>query len=126
MSWDVLLTRLPYSIKSVHELPDDYEAPPLGPRHEVEKALRTAAPSIKISENGWAELAGSAWSIQLDLGEEDPVPSILLNVYEPSDDVLQPIFRMASELRCRVLDCSAGDLIIEHELGTRRTLPWRM
>jgi hypothetical protein len=36
------------------------------------------------------------------------------DIHEPAlvgDDVLAPIFRLAGELGCRVLDCSEGDLI---------------
>lgn len=122
MSWDVLLTRLPYSVRSVQELPDDFQAPPLGPRDQVKSALRAAEPSIDLSDPTWGELVGRGWSIDLDLGGDDPVEAIMLQISGTGDDVLDPVFRMAAELGCRVLDCSAGDIITEQDSGSWRSL----
>lgn len=115
MSWDVLLTRLPYSIKSVQELPDDYQPPPLGSRDEVDEALREAAPGIDLSDPEWGVLSGARWSMELDLGVKEPVDAITCHVSGGGDDVVHVIFRLAEELQCRVLDCAAGDVITQQD-----------
>ncbi|MCQ6552840.1 hypothetical protein NPS70_06445 [Streptomyces sp. C10-9-1] len=117
MSWDVLLLRLPDGIASVQDIPDDYTPPPLGRRHEVLAAVSQAAPETDLSDPTWGALPGPTWSVELDIGEEDPVASVMLHIRGSGDDVLTPVFRLAGALGCRVLDCTAGDLITPQELS---------
>ncbi len=49
--------------------------------------------------------------MELNIGTEDPVDSIMLHIRGGGDDVLTPVFRLAGALRCKVLDCAEGDLI---------------
>ncbi|MGW1029518.1 hypothetical protein ACWD4J_38550 [Streptomyces sp. NPDC002577] len=74
-------------------------------------ALRQAAPEADLSDPTWGELLGPGWSMELNIGSKDPVDSIMLHIRGSGDDVLNPVFRLATTLRCRVLDCSEGDLI---------------
>ncbi|MFJ2746067.1 hypothetical protein ACIO3O_41130 [Streptomyces sp. NPDC087440] len=117
MSWDVLLLRLPDGIASVQDIPDDCAPPPLGRQQEVLAAVRRATPEADLSDPTWGELLGPTWSIELNIGEEDPVDSIMLHIRGSGDDVLTPVFRLAGALGCRVLDCSTGDLITPQELS---------
>lgn len=111
MSWDVLLLRLPDNIASVQEIPDDYAPPPLGRRQEVLTAVSQSFPEADLSDPAWGELLGPTWSMELNIGSKDPVDSIMLHIRGSRDNVLAPVFRMASVLGCKVLDSSAGDLI---------------
>ncbi|MFJ3176413.1 hypothetical protein ACIPJK_37410 [Streptomyces roseus] len=49
--------------------------------------------------------------MELNIGDEDPVDSIMLHIRGSGDDVLTPVFRPAETLGCKVLDCAEGDLI---------------
>ncbi|MFF4120826.1 hypothetical protein ACFY0P_46425 [Streptomyces sp. NPDC001714] len=111
MSWDVLLLRLPDHVTSVHELPADCAADPLGRQCDVLAAVAQAVPEVDLSDPAWGELSGPTWSIELNIGSEDPVDSIMLHVRGSGDAVLTPVFRLAEALQCKVLDCAAGDLI---------------
>ncbi|WP_326720685.1 MULTISPECIES: hypothetical protein [unclassified Streptomyces] len=117
MSWDVLLLRLPDDIASVQDIPNDYTPPPLGRQQDVLAAVSQAAPEADLSDPTWGELLGPTWSIELNIGEEDPVDSIMLHIRGSGDDVLTPVFRLAGALECKVLDCSAGHLITPQELS---------
>ena len=114
MSWDVLLLNLPDDITSAQDIPDDY-APrplgPLGPLHEILAAVSRAEPSADLSDPTWGDLTGPTWSIELNIGSDDPVDSIMLHVRGSGDDVLPSVFRLAGAFGCKVLDCSSGDLI---------------
>lgn len=112
MSWDVLLLRLPDDLTSVQELPDDHTPDPLGRRRDVLAAVARACPETDLSDPAWGELSGPTWSIELNIGSDDPVDSIMLRVRGSGDDVLTPVFRLAEALGCKVLDCSEGDLIV--------------
>ncbi|MGW4204832.1 hypothetical protein [Streptomyces sp. NPDC004726] len=111
MSWDVLLLRLPDDVTSVSEIPADYTPAPLGRRHDVLAAVTQTVPEVDLSDPAWGELSGPTWSIELSIGSEDPVDSIMLHIRGSGDDVLTPVFRLAEALRCKVLDCADGDLI---------------
>ncbi|MER8029870.1 hypothetical protein ABTZ78_13010 [Streptomyces bauhiniae] len=111
MSWDVLLLRLPDDVTSMDELPQDYTPPPLGRHHEVLAAVAQAVPDADLSDPEWGDLSGPTWSIELNIGSEDPVTSIMLHIRGSGDDVLVPVLRLAEALRCKALDLSEGDLI---------------
>ncbi|MHA5052509.1 hypothetical protein [Streptomyces sp. SD15] len=111
MSWDVLLLRLPDNVTSVHEVPGDHTSSPLGRRHDVLAAVAQAVPDADLSDPTWGELLGPTWSMELNIGHEDPVDSIMLHIRGSGDDVLTRVFRLAESLGCRVLDCAEGDLI---------------
>lgn len=111
MSWDVLLLNLPDDITSTRDIPDDYSPRPFGPRHEVLATISRAEPESDLSDPTWGDLTGPTWSIELNMGSEDPVDSIMLHVRGSGDDVLTSVFRLAGAFDCKVLDCSSGDLI---------------
>lgn len=110
MSWDVLLLHLPDDVTSVQQIPDDYAPAPLGSQHDVLAAITRTVPGTDLSDPTWGELLGPTWSMELNIGQEDPVDSIMLHNRGSGDDVLTPVFRLAGALRCKVLDCAEGDL----------------
>jgi hypothetical protein len=111
MSWDVLLLRLPDDVTSVHEVPADYVSDPLGRRHDVLAAVAQACPEVDLSDPTWGDLDGPTWSVELNIGSEDPVDSIMLHIRGSGDDVLTPVFRLAETLQCKVFDCAEGNLM---------------
>ncbi|WP_327132400.1 hypothetical protein OG311_16355 [Streptomyces sp. NBC_01343] len=111
MSWDVLLLRLPDDITSVQEIPADCSPDPLGRRHDVLAAVAQVCPEADLSDPTWGEFSGAGWSIEFNIGSEDPADSVMLHIRGSGDDVLIHVFRLAEALRCRVLDCAGGDLI---------------
>lgn len=111
MSWDVFLLRLPDDITSVQEIPADHTPAPLGWRDDVLAAVARAVPEADLSDPGWGTLSGPTWSIELNIGSNDPVESIMLHIRGSGDDVLTPVFRLAESLRCGVIDCTDGEVI---------------
>jgi hypothetical protein len=110
MSQDVLLFRPPDDIASVQQLPDAYASAPLGRRDDVLAAISCAVPEADLSDPAWGEILGPAWSMELNIGSDDPVDSVMLHIRGSGDDVLTAVFRLAETLRCKVLDCAEGDL----------------
>jgi hypothetical protein len=108
MSWELLVLPVPVGLTSVDDLPDDLGTEPLGSHDDVKTLLRGRLPGIDFSEATWGRLTGPGWSMELDLGSQTPVDSIMLSVRGTGDDVLQAIFEIADSLRCRVIDISEG------------------
>ncbi|MFJ2176945.1 hypothetical protein ACIOHE_29130 [Streptomyces sp. NPDC087851] len=111
MSWDVLLLRLPVHIASAQEIPDGYTPEPLGRRDDVLATVTQTVPEADLSDPTWGELLGPTWSMELNIGEDDPVDSVMLHVRGSGDDVLTSVFRLAEALQCKAIDCAEGDLI---------------
>lgn len=80
---------------------------------------RSASGGTSRATIAWGELSGPTWSIELNIGSEDPVDSVMLHIRGSGDDVLTPVLRLAEALRCKVLDCAEGDLITSDQ-----TLGW--
>jgi len=108
VSWDVLVIPLPEDAASTDDLPDDYTPPPVGPLEEVLARLRRAVPDVDLADPTWGLLAGPSWSMELGIGSEDPVRSVMLHVHGSGDDVVAVALRIAGALGCRALDCSSG------------------
>ncbi|MEU4891058.1 hypothetical protein AB0B12_04305 [Streptomyces sp. NPDC044780] len=83
----------------MQEIPDDYAPEPLG------------RPEADLSDPTWGELLGLTWSMELNIGEDDPVDPVMLHVRGSGDDVLTPVFRLAEALQRKVIDCAEGNLI---------------
>ncbi|MFE7958506.1 hypothetical protein [Streptomyces sp. NPDC057413] len=113
MSWDILLLPLPADIVSIDDLPAEHEPPPIGSRSSVHEALRSAVSEIDLTDPTWGEVLGPTWVIELGIGEDDPVESVMLHVRGGGDDVLPVIFRMSQVLGCRPFDCSTGELLAD-------------
>ncbi|MGK5627946.1 hypothetical protein [Streptomyces sp. URMC 123] len=108
MSWDVLLLRLPHDFTSVQQIPNDYNPAPIGSQHDVVAAITQAVPDCDLSDPTWGELLGPTWSMELHIGSEDPVDSIMLHIRGSGDDALTSVFRLAGALSCEAFDCAEG------------------
>ncbi|MFB7778347.1 hypothetical protein [Streptomyces bauhiniae] len=113
MSWDVVLLRLPDDVASMDTLPPDYTPTALGRHDEVLAAVTHAVPGADLSDPTWGDLSGPTWSIELNIGPEDPVDSIMLHIRGSGDNVLVPVLRLAQALRCKALDLSEGVVITQ-------------
>ncbi|MEV6979409.1 hypothetical protein [Kitasatospora sp. NPDC093806] len=111
MSWCLLLLPAPAEFASVDDFPDGFASPVLGPHQQVRAALLGRLPGIDLSDSAWGHLVGPTWSIELNLGSEDPVDSIMLHVRGAGDDVLEVVFAIAEAVGCRVIDISEGDFL---------------
>jgi hypothetical protein len=78
MSWDVFIMKTPDEIKSVSEIPKDYCLPPLGTLSDILDMLKELLPDIDFSDPHWGVLATETYSIEFNIGNEDPVESLML------------------------------------------------
>jgi hypothetical protein len=116
MSWDLLLLPLPAEVGSPNELPDDFRPDPLGSQASVQAALATI-PGMNLADPSWGQLAGPNWSIELNIGRDDPVDSITLHVRGGSDEVLPAVFRIAAAVGCRAIDYADGEFVAPGAAG---------
>jgi hypothetical protein len=119
MSWDVLLLPLPAGINSIEELESFPELgkEPLGNREKVLVTLAAAEPTADLSDPSWGYLEGPGWSIELNIGDADPVDTIMLHV-RGGGNIVPSILKLASALGCYALDGSSGDILWEDAAGS--------
>lgn len=113
MSWDVLLLRVPEGVTAVDALAVDFVPDPVGALDAVVGLLGQWIPGVDLSDPSWGQLEGPGWSIELSIGDEDPVDSVMLHVRGGGDDVLPVVIRIARVLECGALDISTGDFLVE-------------
>ncbi len=108
MSWDVILMNVPSNIESGTEFEEDL--PELGSKTKVLSILSNALPSINLSDPAWGILDGDNFSIEFNMGDDDPVHTIMLHV-RGSDDVTGVIDRICQHSGWRAFDTTVGDFI---------------
>ncbi|RKS79511.1 hypothetical protein BZB76_0982 [Actinomadura pelletieri DSM 43383] len=113
MSWDVLLMRVPAEVRGMDDLPQDYAPEPVGSLPDALGRLASELPEVDLSDPEWGVLEGPTWSIELNIGHDDPLEAVMLHVRGGGDDVLTVILRIAQILGCRALDTSTGDFLAE-------------
>lgn len=111
MSWDVLVFAAPPHTRSVDQLPQDFDPPPLGTGPDIRRCLRENFPDLDLADPAWGQMVGPTWSIEFNIGSDDPVDSIMLHVRGGGDDVLAVVARIVAATGGRALDISTGEFL---------------
>jgi hypothetical protein len=110
MSWDVMIFntrgKKPPPIEQFQE--SDYE--PLGPAASVRQQLSSLLPGIDWSDKTWGIYEGDGFSIEFNVGKDDPIGSIMLHV-RGGGDAIAAIVIFARPLGWSALDCSTSDFL---------------
>ena len=109
MSWDVLILAVPPGIRSVADLPDGFD-PSLGPLPDVHRVIENLFPTINLRDPAWGVLVGDTYSLEFNIGKEDPCRSIMLHV-RGDESAIGPIRTLCDRTGWRALDMSAGELL---------------
>jgi hypothetical protein len=109
MSWDVLLLSVPPGIATVDDSPEDF-ASELGPRAQVLSTLAALFPDLDLSDPTWGILAGDDFAIEFNIGDGDPVETIMLHV-RGSNSTIHAIHYICERTGWRAFDTSTGDLL---------------
>ena len=123
VSWDVSLMSLPTDAASIIVLPQDVIPAPFGSRAEVVSKLQRAAPAGDFSDPAWGHINGAGFSIEVNIGEDDPVESIMLHV-RGSDDAIGAIAAMVAELDVRAIDVPEGEFL-DFDTAANSLAAWR-
>jgi hypothetical protein len=123
VSWDVLLLRLGPEITTIAELENE-GGDPLGSTDDVRRLLADVLPALDLSDPAWAILESANYSIEFNIGTEEPCTAVMLHV-RGLDDALEPIREVCSATGWRAFDCSDGELIDFKADPARGLRAWR-
>lgn len=101
--------RVPPGVKRMDELPDEYEHD-LASLAELQGMLIEMFPEIDLGDPTWAVLEDPDFSIEFNLGEDDPCQGIMLHV-RGGDGALAPIRHLCEQTGWMAFDPSKGDFI---------------
>jgi hypothetical protein len=110
MSWDVMLLNIGDQPRATSTMEEGLEPTPLGEAQRVRDSISATEPEVDWRDPEWGVLATSEWSIEFNLGEREPVDSIMLHVRGGGDPVSN-ILRLCSKYGWSALDLSSGDFI---------------
>ena len=80
MSWDLYVMKVPPSIEMVDDLPADFIPPPILSHADLVSAISRIAPAADFTDPAWGRIDGPDYSIEVNVGREDPVTSFAFHV----------------------------------------------
>jgi hypothetical protein len=122
VSWDLGLYAAPPGVPM--EQLTEGNTPPLGPLDDVLATIRSALPEVDLGDPTWGRIEHHAYTIELNIGADDPVASIGLRVHG-GEEALEPIERLWAHTGWRALDYSTGDFLDEAEDPATGLRGWR-
>lgn len=111
MSWDVLLLNYGGLIPKTGEEPS---ALPLGKRSWVCKRIARVLPQVNWTDPTWGIFDSGGALVEFNMGDEDPVESIMLHV-RASGDVVPLLHQLATANGWAILDMSSGEFLTPEE-----------
>jgi hypothetical protein len=125
MSWDIYVQDIPPSVKSVSEMPDDFEPRALGRRADIIARIREIVPSADFTSPSCGQIDGPDFSIEVSIGNLEQVESFAFHV-RGGDLAAIVVADILRHLGLRALDPSSPSGIFELDgdpaAGLRR---WR-
>lgn len=124
MSWDIFVQDIPDDVTSVEDIPDGFSPRPLGRRADILAGIRRAAPDVRFADDQWGSIEGPGFSIEVNIGAQDPTKSFALHV-RGGDQAVYLVHDILTALNLRAFDPSSPSGIFslpESSDGLRR---WR-
>jgi hypothetical protein len=125
MSWDVFVQDIPQSIRSVDEIPSNFQPASIGRRTELISRILEVVPFADFSDPTWGRIDSTAFSIEVNIGEKDPVCSFTFHA-RGDEMAAEVIAEILLHLGLRAFDPQAPSGLFELEfdpaVGLRK---WR-
>jgi hypothetical protein len=102
MSFDVFVQDLPRDARTVADIPDDFAPQPLGRLADILAGIRRVAPDADFSDPTWGRIDGPGYSIEVNIGPEDPIQSFAFHV-RGDQEALLIVASILTELRLRAI-----------------------
>jgi hypothetical protein len=109
MSWDVMVFHLRERPKSLEELTEDGLLP-LGAAANVRAQISAALSDIDWSDPTWGLYGGRGFSIEFNVGKNDPIQHMMLHV-RGGGDAISDIMKLVGSNGWVAFDCSTGEFL---------------
>jgi hypothetical protein len=125
MSWDLLVQDWG-DVKTLTDIPDNYEPKPIGSRSEIIARILEIEPLVDFTDSTMGRLENDQFSIEFNLGNEEIISSFALHV-RGNELAIPFIGQVLSKLNLRAADGSSGDFfdIEKSNLDMRKWIDFR-
>ncbi len=110
MSWDVMIFNTTGSVRPHIEQFTESDYQPLGSAVDVRERLSNIVPDIDWTDPAWGIYEGDGFSIEFNVGTEDPIDTMMLHA-RGSGDAIKAIVNFARPLGWSALDCSTDEFL---------------
>lgn len=123
MSWDIFVQDFPRDIRSVEEIPKDFQPLEIGRPSEIIETIRTILPMADFSDPTWGLIDGPGWSIEVNLGAEEPCRGFALHV-RCGGGAVGAVAAILDALKLRAVDTQTGEFFVGGEEGLESFRRW--
>ena len=125
MSWDVIIMKVPESFTGdFDELPEDWMPGNICTHKYLKNEIIKLFPKINNDDSSWMMLDEETYSIEFNVGEDDPINTITLHV-RGDDKALESIKIFSEKLYCKALDTTEGEIIDFSDEPNKGFSKWR-
>jgi hypothetical protein len=110
MSGDVMIFNLGGKTPPPLEQLQDSDFHSLGPAGEVRQRISGLLAGVDWSDLSWGLYEGDRYSIEFNVGKDDPISNIMLHV-RGGGDAIAAIAQFAKPLGWSALDCSTSEFL---------------
>lgn len=108
MSWDIWFVAAKTPPPPVKEMPDDWQGTPFGDLNKVRQIITQHLPETDWSDPAWGTYDGPGYSLEFNIGNEDPCISFMIHV-RGRGDVASIIEKLVNTPDWYALDSSQGE-----------------
>jgi hypothetical protein len=110
MSWDIMIFNMRGKTPPTLEQLQESDFDPLGPAVEVRQRISALLSGVDWSDRTWGIFEGDGFSIEFNVGKDDPIAHMMLHV-RGGGDAIEAITRFALPLGWSALDCSTSEFL---------------
>lgn len=124
MSWDIFVQDLPPGLSTVEDFPDDFVPGSIGRRSEIVAGIQGVVPDVDFTDPTWGRIEGPDYSIEVNLGDEDPVTSFAFHIHggEMAAGVVADIL---DRLQLRAIDPQSDSGLFDEATAEESLRRWR-
>ncbi len=108
MSWDIWFIAAETPPPPAAQMPDDWKGIPFGSLNEVRETITTHLPGTDWSDAAWGTYDGPGYSLEFNMGKEDPCSSFMIHV-RGGGEVVSIIEKLATIPDWFAMDTSQGE-----------------
>ena len=110
MSWDVLVLNYHGSPPDIEEMAEAGDPDPLGNASAVRVAISRHLEGVDWSDPAWGLFEGDGFSFEFNMGNKDPVDSIMLHV-RGGGDPIAAMLQFSQPNKWSLFDCSTSEFL---------------
>jgi hypothetical protein len=111
MSWDVMIFNIRRSPPPPFEKLEEVDLQPIGRADEVRRNIAAALPGVDWRDPTWGLYDGDGFSIEFNVGQDDPIQNMMLHVRGGGDAVSAIVTMLRADPGWAALDCSTGQFL---------------